>query len=92
MKLAPNQNTLQPLPPDVQPAVSESAQRTATPADIQTIQTVQAAQQSSGASGGNGIPAIPYMPASSSDSIALWVALIIAVLIVAAAVWFWRSF
>jgi len=95
MKLAPPQNTLQPLPPDVQPAVSQSVQRTATQADIQTIQQAQTAQQNTSVPGttNNGVlPVTAFAPGSSSDSIALWVALIIAVLIAAGAAWLWRSF
>jgi hypothetical protein len=93
MMLAPSADKLQPLPPDVQPAVSQSMQRTASPADLQTIQNVQAAEQSSASVQQNGsVPAIPYVPSSASNSVALWFALIIAVIVAGGAVWFWRSF
>lgn len=94
MKLAPPVSTLQPLPPDVHAAVSQNAQRVATPADIQTIQNVQIREQSSAPAGtdDNQLPVIPFVQAPSTDSIVLWAALIIAVLVAAGAAWLWRSF
>jgi hypothetical protein len=77
----------------VQPAISQSVQRTATPADVQTIQNVQVQENSNqGGIQNNALPVTAFAPGSSADSFALWVALIIAVLIAAGAVWLWRSF
>lgn len=91
MKLAPNANTLQPLPANVQPAVSQSVQRTATQADIETIQNVQTTEQTQ-ANQQSGSPVPAFVPVPSGGSVALWIALIIAVLVAGAAVWIWRSF
>jgi hypothetical protein len=93
-KLAPPQDKLQPLPANVQPAVSESIQRTASPADLQTIQNVQAEEQSSAvpAQQSNTLPITPFAPVSSSDSVALWIALVIAAVIIGGFVWLWKSF
>jgi cobalamin biosynthesis Mg chelatase CobN len=93
MKLAPPQNTLQPLPPDVQPAVSESVQRTASPTDIQNAQLSQQNQnlapgqitQQSGS-------VSPIAFSSSSVAAFPWIIVVILIVIVAAAIWFWRSF
>lgn len=93
MKLAPTHSTLQPLPPDVQPAVSQNVQRTATQADIQTIQNIQAQQQDSASGQQSGaLPVTAFAPSSPADSIVLWIAIIIALLVAAGALWFWRSF
>jgi hypothetical protein len=94
MKLAPPQNTLQPLPPDVHADVSETVQRTATPADIQTIQNVQSGAQQSSSFGQNNtiLPVTAFAPSSPVNSVALWIALIVAALIAGALVWFWRTF
>lgn len=93
MKLAPPANTLQPLPPDVQPAVSQNVQRTASPADLQTIQNMQAAEQRSGSPQQNGaLPVTSFAPISSADSAALWIALAVAALIAGGLAWLWRSF
>jgi hypothetical protein len=91
MKLAPTGNTLQPIQANVQPAVSQNVQRAATQADIQMIQTVQT-EQSEASAQQNSAPAIPFVQAAPSSSIVLWVALVIALVIAAAGVWFWRSF
>ncbi len=92
MKLAPQQNTLQPIPANVQPAASQNVQRTATQADIQTIESVQAAQET--AASQHQDTALPMTPpaAGAVNSIILWIAIAIAVVVAAGAIWFWRSF
>jgi len=92
MKLAPNTNKLQPLPSNVQPAVSQSVQRTGTSQDIQTIEAVQAAAQNSASSQQTPVSAVPYVPYTSSGSITTWVILIVVVLLAGAGIWLWRAF
>lgn len=92
MKLAPPHGTLQPLPPDVRAAVSQSVQRTASAADIQTIQNVQIAQQTSASAQQNSaLPVTSFAPTSASDSLALWTGLIIAAVIAGGMAWLWKK-
>jgi hypothetical protein len=94
MKLAPPQNTLQPLPPDVQPAVSQSVQRTASPTDIQNAQLSQQSQQDIVQGQTTGQPSALNVAQFSSapDSTVLWIILVIAIIVAAGAAWLWRSF
>jgi hypothetical protein len=93
MKLAPPQNTLQPLPPDVQPAVSQSVQRTASPTDIQNAQLSQQNQNlTPGQITAQPSSVSPIAFSSSTSAAFPWIIVVVLVAIVAAAVWFWRSF
>jgi hypothetical protein len=90
---APSQNKLQPLPPDVQPAVSQSVQRNASQTDIQAAQLSQQSQdltpgQVSGQPSGVIVPG--FSP--TSDTAVLWIFFSIAIVVVAGAIWLWRSF
>jgi hypothetical protein len=93
-KLAPPPNTLQPLPVDVQPAVSQNVQRAATPADMQSVQQAQASEPTPDSN------VVPTVTSQSTDlsggsfSGTEIIAVILAVLVLlgGAVVWLWRSF
>jgi hypothetical protein len=94
-KLAPPQNTLQPLPAEVQPAVSENVQRSASPQDIQNVQNAQSSERvpSSGTIQ-NGAPLAIDLSNSmhSSDLDILLIVVAVLVVLVAAGTWLWKSF
>jgi hypothetical protein len=93
-KLAPPANKLQPLPANVQPAVSQSVQRTASPEDIQSVQQAQASQPApdSSVAPANApiVPDVPAAPVSNIDLIVIIVAILAALGI--AVVWLWQTF
>jgi hypothetical protein len=93
-KLAPPPNTLQPLPVNVQPAVSQNVQRTATPEDLQSVQQAQVSEP---APDSNVAPtvtsqSVDLSTGSFSGTEILVIILLVLVLLGGAVAWLWRSF
>jgi hypothetical protein len=95
MKLAPPQNTLQPLPAEVQPAVSENVQRGASPQDVKNVQNAQSSEPvPSSGTVQNGPPlGLDLSTATpTSDFGILLISLAVLIVIGAFGAWLWNSF
>jgi|GEM_PF-3123206 hypothetical protein len=93
-KLAPPPNKLQPLPVNVQPAVSQNVQRSASVEDVQTLQQAQASEPA---------PDSAVAPSVTSQSVdlsggsfpnaeILLIVLLVLVALGGTVTWLWRSF
>lgn len=93
-KLAPPQNKLQPLPINVQAAVSQNVQRTASQEDIQNDQQAASSEPAPDSSVAPTVTSQSVDSTGGSVSNATLLAIIFAVLLVlgGAAVWLWKTF
>jgi hypothetical protein len=94
-KLAPPANKLQPLPVEVQPAVSENVQRAASTQDIQDVQQAASSEpQPASNVAPTGGPIVYNIAQSASSYGSIILAIVIALLIVVGGgvAWLWKKF